>query len=389
MLKVTSDAAGVSALTQGPDAAPEDVGLRPAATLGDAGLPPGGSVGSWLADRLGLRGIAYPVPTHANRLPYILGGITLTGFVFLFVTGIYLAQFYHPHPADAHDSVVYIMTGAPLGGIVRSVHYWIAQVVVVTVLLHLVRAMWYASYKRPREVNYLVGLGLLAVTMGLAYTGTVLKFDQEGIEALAHNTAFAEFIGGFGTWFSTDFSQSVPLLTRVFVGHTALLPLVFVLLIAAHVFLIKQHGISPKVTFEAESRATAGEGDSHFDVHVRRMLGFGLLLLALALGLSLAWPAPLGQPGVAGVEVTKPPWMFVALLPVEQLWGVGALIIAPLVLGAFFALVPFVDRTPYMHPARRKAILAAVASVALLAVAAAVFAELQPVQQHLNMAVMK
>jgi len=364
-------------------------GSRVAATVQVPAIRTGGSVGGWLGERMGLRGIAYPVPKHANSLPYVLGGITLTGFVILFLTGIYLAQFYHPHPADAHDSVTYIITGAPLGDLVRSVHFWTAQLIVVTLFLHLGRVIVCASYKRPRELNYLVGLGLLAVTLSLSYTGTVLKIDQEGIEALAHNTAFAEFIGGFGAWFSSDFSRSVPLLTRVFVGHTALLPLVFLGLIAGHVFLIKQHGISPKVTSDAVSRATAGEGDSHFDVHVRRMVGFGFLLLALALALSLAWPAPLGQPGVAGAEVTKPPWMFVALLPAEQLWGVRALMIVPLILGALFALVPFVDRTPYMHPARRKAVLAMVALVVIVAVAATIFAELQPVQQHLDMGVMK
>jgi len=344
----------------------------------------GGGVRGWLVERLGLHGLTYPVPEHANSLPYVLGGITLAGFVILFLTGVYLAQFYHPHPADAHDSVIYIITGAPLGDLVRSIHFWVGQAVVVTLLLHLVRIVWSGSYKRSREVNYLVGLGLLTVTMGLAFTGTVLKLDQEGIEALAHNTAWAEFVGGFGAWFSADFSQSVPLLTRVFVGHIAILPLLFVLLIATHVFLIKQHGISPKVTPEAVSRATAGEGRSHFDVHLRRMAGYGLTLLAIAIALSLVLPAPLGQPGVAGAEVTKPPWMFVAFLPAEQLWGVRALVIAPLVLGALFGLVPFVDRTPYMHPARRKAVLAVVALVVIVVVAAAMFAELQPVSQHLG-----
>ncbi len=72
-------------------------------------------VGDWLWERLGLEGLAYRVPEHANRLPYALGGITLTGFVVLFLTGIYLAQFYHPHPIEAHSRVVYIITGAPLG----------------------------------------------------------------------------------------------------------------------------------------------------------------------------------------------------------------------------------------------------------------------------------
>src|SRR3970040_1329526 len=121
-------------------------------------------LGECLSERLGLRALTYSVPEHANSLPYLLGGITLTGFIILFITGIYLAQFYHPHPADAHQSVVYIVPGAPLGDLVRSIHFWTAQIVTVTVLLHMLRVLYSGSYKRPREGNWDVGLGLLAVT---------------------------------------------------------------------------------------------------------------------------------------------------------------------------------------------------------------------------------
>lgn len=192
----------------------------------------GSSVGRWLNERLGLKGLAYAVPEHANSLPYLLGGITFTGFIILMVTGIYLAQFYHPHPADAHASIVYLITGAPLGDLVRSIHFWTAQIVSVTVVLHMLRVLLTGSYKRPREINWYVGLGLLAVTLGLVFTGTVLKFDQEGLEALQHNKEAAEFIGALGSWFSTEFSRSVPLLTRLFNGHATIFPLLFGLLLS-------------------------------------------------------------------------------------------------------------------------------------------------------------
>ena len=141
----------------------------------------------WLNERLGLQGLAYAVPEHANSLPYILGGITLSGFVILFITGIYLAQFYHPHPADAHPSVVYLITSAPLGDLVRSIHFWTAQIVTVTMLLHMLRVLFTGAYKRPREVIWYLCLGLMLITLGLVFTGSVLKFDQEGLEALVHN----------------------------------------------------------------------------------------------------------------------------------------------------------------------------------------------------------
>lgn len=338
----------------------------------------------WLDERLGLKGISYAVPEHANSLPYVLGGITLTGFLILFVTGIYLAQFYHPHVDDAHGSVVYIITGVPFGDLVRSIHFWTAQIVTVTVLLHMLRVLFTGSYKRPREINWYVGLGLLAVTLGLVFTGTALKFDQEGLEALQHNKEAANVIGALGGWFSAEFSRSVPLLMRLFNGHVTILPLIFGLLITIHIFLIKQHGISPRVTPDAETRPTVGEGDSNFGLHLRRMLGFGLFVFALALTLSLIFPAPLGQPGVAGAEVTKPWWMFIWLFPAEEVWGARALVIVPAVLGVLLALVPILDRRPYLSSTRRKGLLIAAAIILVTIVVSGVYSALQPVAAHLE-----
>ena len=345
---------------------------------------PRSGLGEWFNERLGLRGLAYSVPKHANSLPYLLGGITFAGFIILFITGIYLAQFYHPHPADAHQSVVYIITGAPLGDLVRSIHFWTAQIVTVTVLLHLLRVLVTGSYKRPREINWYFGLGLLAVTLGFVFTGSVLKFDQEGLEALQHNKEAAEVIGSLGTWFSAEFSRTVPLLTRLFNAHITILPLLFGLLIAAHIYLIKQHGISPKVTPDAVSHGTAGEGESRFDVHLQRMAGYGLLVLALALLLSLLFPASLGQPGVAGVEITKPWWMFIWLFPSEEVWGSRALLIIPAILGVLLALVPILDRSPYLSPARRKWLLIVTGLILIVIVVSGVVAAVQPVTAHLK-----
>ncbi len=311
-------------------------------------------------ERLGLSGLAYPVPEHANSLPYLLGGITLFGFIILTVTGVLLAQFYHPHPADAHDSVIYIITQAPLGDFIRSVHFWTANLVVVTAILHLIRVFITGSYKRPREVNWLVGLGLLAVTLGFVFTGTVLKWDQEGVEALAHNREIGELLGLWGVWFTSEFSRSVPLLTRLYLGHVTLLPAAFTLLIIAHVYLIKQLGISPRPTDEATSGPpTKEQGTSRFTIHLRRMAGFGLLLLTLVGALALVWPAPLGQAGVPGAEVTKPPWMFLPFYPLEDLFGVRGLLVSSVILFALLALVPLVDRSPWLSPRRRRKIIAA------------------------------
>lgn len=94
------------------------------------------------------------------------------------------------------------------------------------------------------------------------------------------------------------------------------------------------------------------------------MAGYGLLLLALAALLALLWSAPLGQAGVPGAEVTKPPWMFLPFYPLEDLFGIWGLLISSVVLFALLALVPFVDRSPWLSPRRRQWII--VAGIVLL-----------------------
>lgn len=110
-------------------------------------------------ERLGLSGLAYPVPAHANGIGYILGGISFFGFLILAATGVWLAQFYSPSPGAARESIAYIMDTAPLGDIVRGIHFWVANLVMATVLLHMGRVFLTGAYKRPREANWLIGVG--------------------------------------------------------------------------------------------------------------------------------------------------------------------------------------------------------------------------------------
>lgn len=335
-------------------------------------------------ERLGLSGLAYPVPEYANSLPYILGGITLAGFIILILTGVLLAQFYDPDPAAAHDSVLYIITQVPFGDFLRSIHFWTANLVVITLLLHLIRVFTTGSYKRPREVNWLVGLGLFAISLGFVFTGTVLKWDQEGVEALAHNKEIGEILGLWGVWFTSEFTRSVPILTRLYLGHVTLLPAIFTLLIIAHVYLIKQLGISPKPTLEAASGpATKEEGGSRFSLHIRKMAGYGLWLLTLAGGLALIWPARLGYAGVSGAEVTKPPWMFLPFYPLEDVFGIQGLLIGGIVLFGLLALVPFVDRSKWVSPRKRKWIIIAGIFLLVLLIALAGYAWLSRPVPHI------
>lgn len=272
-------------------------------------------VWEWIDSRLGLRALTYHVPAYANRLPYLLGGVTLVGILILVVTGIYLAQFYHPDPADAHASVLYIVNEAQLGDFVRGLHYWTANIVMVTLLFHAGRALVWGAYRAPREVTWLAGVGLLVTMMGLFFTGTVLKWDQEAFEALGHNEEIGELLGGLGGWFTGEFSR-VSLLERTYTAHVAVLPVLLALLVGAHLLLIRHHGIAPRLgetqarvkqMIQAAERGEPAAEVSHFNVHLRKIAGYGLLLTALAIVLALLFAPPLGPLPTPGIEVTKPP----------------------------------------------------------------------------------
>ncbi len=311
---------------------------------------------SVIDERLGLDELAYKVPEHANTLTYTLGGITVVGFVILAITGIILTQFYHPHPADANASVAAIMTQVPLGWFVRSLHFWAAQAVVVSVALHATRVFITAAFKRPREFNWLVGVALLATTIGFFFTGTVLKWDQESFEALQHNIEISTLLGSAGAFFSPSFAAGIPLLTRLYSVHVSILPLVLVFLLVAHVFYIRHFGIAP---YPSKGQPDAEEPKQPFSTHLKKILMYGSVLVVIVATLALAFPAPLGPEPIAGIEVTKPPWPFLWLFPIESALGIQWLFPASITPFIILVAIPFIDRGEERDPRRRKLIVAA------------------------------
>ena len=344
----------------------------------------------WIDERLGLEDLSYPVPAHANSVLYTLGGITLFGIMILIATGVYLTQFYHPHPTEARQSVEYIITTARLGDFFRSLHFWMANLVMITLLLHALRVFVSGAYRAPRELNWIAGLGLFAVFMGLVFTGTVLKWDQEGWEALQHNEEIGKLLGGAGVWFTTEFTTSTPILQRLFIAHVAILPLLLLGLVAVHFFLIKHHGIASLPGHEERrparrtdtADAIEHEGYVPFTNHLLHIAGWGLLVTALASVLALLISAPLGDVIDPGEEKTKPLWMFLPLFPFEDWIGIKALLWLPIAGFAGLAAVPFIDRFG-SSSLRRRWILVAAAVVVVAALALlAIYAQVSTPGQH-------
>jgi quinol-cytochrome oxidoreductase complex cytochrome b subunit len=342
--------------------------------------PPSGRGGWWASvdARLALHNFLYEVPAYANTLPYVLGAITLAGLAILIGTGILLGQFYAPDPTVANQSIRSIMTQVPAGEAIRGVHVWAAHFTIIALILHVVRVYATGAYRFPREANWAVGVGLLATMLALFFSGTVLRWDQAGIEALEHNIAFAALLGVFGGWFSPAFSSHVPLLTRLYMAHVSLLPLLLFILLVAHVYLVRQHGISPHLT-----RADAGAATRTFAQHLKKAAAYGGVMLGLSLALSVLLPIGEGAAPVSGIEVTKPPWLFLPLYGLENLFGLRGFWGAALFF-VWLLAVPIVDRDRAPGWRGRRRALGAGAAVLAVLIGLAMYAWLRQPVSHLH-----
>lgn len=323
-------------------------------------------------DRFAADALEYGIPPVANRLPYMLGGLTFFGILILIVTGVLLDQFYNPTPAGAHDSIVYLMSRVPLGNWLRGLHYWAATIVLVSIVLHLGYVFWRRSYLRPREVTWWAGVALFVIIFALAFTGSVLRVDQEGTEALAHALAGAELVGLLGAPLSPDFAPSTTLIARLHNAHVSLLPLALLALVGLHFWLIRHLGIhsdQPKTV--------------PFSTHARRLTGYGLLLWASFATLAAVFPPGIGFPGIEGVEITKPFWPFLWIYTVENALGLGGMLVAPLILFGFLLALPLLDRRP--DRARPRWLTTTAVVILILYVGGIIYGVFAPQMQHIGM----
>ena len=337
-------------------------------------LPPPARVASGVThERLGLEGLDYPIAPEANQFAYMLGGLTFSGILLLIGTGILLDQYYNPSPLAAHDSVVYIMTKVPLGYWLRGLHYWGATIVLVTVFFHTCWVFWRRSYVKPREVTWWAGLALVIVLFALAFTGTVIRGDEEGAEALAHAVAGGKLVGPLGAPVSPDFAQSTNIISRMHSAHVSLLPILLLGLVGLHFWLIRIIGINsrqPKT--------------SRFSEHLPKLLGYAFLLVGLAGILAAVFPPHIGYPLVPGFEVTKPYWPFLWIYVVENSMGITGMVVAPIVIFGFLFLVPLLDRPRAGQP-RPRLVTGVALLIMVFYVGGIIYGFFAPQMSHLGM----
>ena len=368
----------------------------------------------------------YPVkvPARVLRLRYScrLGYIATVLFMILLTTGVYLMFFYTPSVTSAYGDMQQLRTGVGFGQLVRNVHRWSAHLMVLVVLLHLARVFFAGAYKRPRQFNWVLGMGLLVTTLGFSFTGYLLPWDQLSYWAVTVGTNLVNYVPIAGTTMrdlligGDQIDQTT--LLRFYVLHVAVLPAALGLFLMVHIWRVRKDGFAVRrggvgafaegLTDGATAMVLppgedAVEGDEVAVTPARvRLLGvvdresvtaeerlvddtvftwphllvrhavvaLGTCALVLALGVTFA--APLR--GLANPELTpepaKAPWYFVGLQELLSHFDplvAGIFVPAAAILG--FVLLPYVDRNPATEARHRKVAILVFVGLIVIAVA--------------------
>jgi len=321
-----------------------------------------GRLWTWMDERVGLADLEKlahkkQVPVHRHRVWYYFGGMTLFLFMIQVGTGILLLLYYRPSAGEAYESVQFLMTEVQFGWLVRSIHSWSANLMVFTAFVHLFSALILKAYRAPRELTWLSGAGLLALTLAFGFTGYLLPWNKLAFFATSVGTEVPGVMPVVGPFLRRLMRGGDEItgatLTRFYGIHVAVLPALATALVGAHLFLVQKHGMSvpPEVERQGGGRRTMPFFPNFL---LRDAVGW-LSALGVLAALAAYYPAELGekadpfQPAPIGI---KPEWYFMFMfqtlkyLP-ARIAGVDGEVVGILgfgVGGLVLLLIPLLDR---------------------------------------------
>jgi quinol-cytochrome oxidoreductase complex cytochrome b subunit len=328
--------------------------------------PIAGRIWTWLDDRYKLAELMAAllhVEIPRTVRTYYLGGITLFFFMVQAITGILLTIYYQPTPDTAYDSVLFVMNEVNFGWLIRSVHAWGANLMILFCVLHLLRVFFQGVYKAPREVTWGAGMFLLAVTLGFGFTGYLLPWDQRAFWATVVGSEIAGVVPLIGEYALT-FLRSGPEITartlsRFYGMHVLVLPVSLAGFLAIHLTLVHQQGLTDP-TGETGFDTPPPDGKKKkllpfFPNYILDEVIAWYVMLGILIVLASLFPAGLEEPAnpLHTPEYTKPEWYFLFLYQwlklVPRLVGVTV----PLIAGLLLFLLPFLDRNPHLSAYKR------------------------------------
>src|SRR5271167_2154153 len=327
------------------------------------------AIGEWFDARLQLgatiREIAqHPVPRESASWFYVFGSAAFVIFMLQIVTGIMLAFIYVPSAGEAWNSLQTLNHNVALGWFIRGLHGWGSDFMVAIVLIHMVQVFLFGAYKFPRELTWIIGVFLLLVTLGMAFTGQVLRFDQDAYWGLGIGASIASRVPIAGPAI-VNLLLGGPIiagatLSRFFALHVFLIPGLLIAFVSLHLLMVLKLGINEwpmpgrivrKATYEKEYHDLLQKDGVPFvpEAIWKDMFFSAAIIVAIMACAAYFGPfGPTGYPDPTIVQtIPKPDFFFLwlyamlALLPPEM--ETPALLIGPVVVIGFLILLPFLS----------------------------------------------
>jgi cytochrome b6 len=319
---------------------------------------------SWLDERFGGSAIVSflkkkTVPQHRHSVWYYTGSAILLFFTIQVITGFLLAFYYKPTLEEANQSVARIMTEVPLGWIIRSVHSWSASFLIAIVFVHLISIWLIKSYRQPRELTWMSGIFLLAVSLAFGFTGYLLPWDDLSLSATKVGTDIPSSIPVVGAWLTKLLrggeDVTADTLTRFYSFHICILPVFIFLLLAVHLFLIQKQGMSIPLSAEREEKKI--KELPFWPNFVYREMIVWLLLLGIILTLAVFFPPSLDKSAdlmAPAPEGIKPEWYFLFLFQTLKIFparilflnGDTVAVLLMIAAGILLFFLPLIDNKP-------------------------------------------
>jgi ubiquinol-cytochrome c reductase cytochrome b subunit len=353
---------------------------------------------AWFDFRLNLRETLVPLMSHpiprgaAGPMGwfYVFGSASMTLLFLQILTGIGLALVYVPTADQAYESLVYLNYQQPWGWFLRSLHYWSGSAMVVMVVVHMTQVFLHGAYKYPRELNWLTGVVLLLLTLGMAFSGQVLRWDADAYWGVGVGASMAGRVPWLGP-FLVDLLLGGPIigadtLSRFFALHVFVIPGLLLATLGVHLWLVLKRGVSappvpgqtvdPKTYQEEYEKELRKEGVPFFgEAMLKDALFSALTVIVVVVLAAIAGPkgpGALPEPALLGAD-PKPDWPFWWLFALLSLSPPGAetfiMLVFPVVLIGALLLVPFLSNRGERAPSRRPvAVLSVIVIFTLLAV---------------------
>ncbi len=366
--------------------------------------------GEWLDRRLqlaaGIRETAeHHVPRNTASWFYVFGSAALVVFILQVVTGILLAIIYVPSAAEAWNSLQVLNHDITLGWFIRALHGWGSNFMVAIVLIHMVQVFLFGAYKFPRELTWIIGVFLLLMTLGMAFSGQVLRFDQDAYWGLGIGASIASRVPIMGPA-TVKLMLGGPIiagatLSRFFALHVFVIPGLLIALVSLHLLMVLKLGINEwpmpgrivkRATYTREYEELVRKDGAPFVPYAvwKDLFFAAFILLAVAACAVYFGPfGPSGRPDPTIIQTVPKPdyfflWLYALLSLLPPSLETPALLIGPVVVIFALILLPFLFGEGEKSWRRRPI---AVLSILLIAVSLGTLTHLSgftPWSPHMN-----